>query len=183
MTYTPLTKRPKDITAMTFVEPLGPENVHVVIGLYDNRPIEVFAYYKRSGSDEVAMVEGLTRMVSIALKAGVDPQHIIKQLRGIKGSTISLREGGANYSVPDIIAKVLTETMESVGAITMGVRGFDGTEKPHVGTVPDGEFDSPPPPPKDIAIVAIEPLCPECSSQLVFQEGCQKCYSCGYSKC
>ena len=26
-------------------------------------------------------------------------------------------------------------------------------------------------------------ICPECPEALVFEEGCQKCYSCGYSKC
>ena len=28
------------------------------------------------------------------------------------------------------------------------------------------------------------PNCPECAvGTLAFEEGCQKCYSCGYSKC
>ncbi len=112
MVYTPLTERPKEVDSLTYVEPLGDENIHVVVGVRDGRPIEVFTYYKKSGSDEVAMMEGMIRMLNTSLQAGVDPEYIIKQLRGIKGSTISLREGGANLSVPDVIAKVLSEVME-----------------------------------------------------------------------
>ena len=26
-------------------------------------------------------------------------------------------------------------------------------------------------------------ICPECPEAMVFEEGCQKCYSCGFSKC
>ena len=35
----------------------------------------------------------------------------------------------------------------------------------------------------DIANVLQGETCPECPSTLAFEEGCQKCYSCGYSKC
>jgi hypothetical protein len=34
-----------------------------------------------------------------------------------------------------------------------------------------------------IANLGNAPVCPSCANMLVFAEGCQKCESCGYSKC
>jgi len=168
MTYTMLMRRPRDITASTFIERLGKDNIHLVVGTdEDGNPIEVLAYYKKNGSDEVAMVEGLTRMISTSLQAGVDPLHIIRQLKGIRGETVTLKEGGdTNLSIPDIMAKVLEKV----------VRGSVG--KP-VSPVLDNK------PVTNVPMIGLKtvPLCPDCSSEVIFQEGCQKCMVCGWSKC
>ena len=37
--------------------------------------------------------------------------------------------------------------------------------------------------PEDQSSILAGVPCPECQSTLAFEEGCEKCYSCGYSKC
>lgn len=109
MTLTPRI-RPKELRSRTFVERLGEKNLHVIVGGYGGKPFEMFAHFGKSGDDMRAMCEGLTRMVTLALGVGVEPKHIIKQLRGIKGATQGFDgKGSRNLSIPDVLARVLTE--------------------------------------------------------------------------
>ena len=36
---------------------------------------------------------------------------------------------------------------------------------------------------EDVTNILQADICPECPEAMVYEEGCQKCYSCGYSKC
>jgi hypothetical protein len=48
---------------------------------------------------------------------------------------------------------------------------------------PVEQFDSEVKVPVSVRAQMTGDLCPDCSSPLAHEEGCQKCYSCGFSKC
>ena len=73
-------------------------------------PFEVFAALGKAGSTESAHLEAITRLVTMALRAGVDPNEVIKHLRGITDSPTW--DGGTLVrSVPDAVALVLSRHM------------------------------------------------------------------------
>lgn len=75
----------------------------------EGRPFEVFATLGKSGKDTQAHTEAIGRLVSLALRSGISINDVIKQLKGIGGSTQVLDENlfAMIFSVPDAIAKGL----------------------------------------------------------------------------
>jgi ribonucleoside-diphosphate reductase alpha chain len=82
-------------------------NLYVTINAHQGKPFEVFAQIGKSGYDTMADTEAICRLISLALRSGVDTEEIIEQLRGIGGDTQIFGDGGVIRSVPDAIAKVL----------------------------------------------------------------------------
>ena len=46
--------------------------------------VEVFATHGKAGGCQASFLEGMTRVISIALRAGVDVKRIIKTLQGVR---------------------------------------------------------------------------------------------------
>jgi ribonucleoside-diphosphate reductase alpha chain len=51
-------------------------------------------------------------MIFLALRSGIKPESIVKQLQGIRTSTPTLNRGMFIYSVPDAVAKILKKHIE-----------------------------------------------------------------------
>lgn len=133
--------------------PLGP--AYLTLNFQDGAPFELFAQVGKAGSDVRAFTEAVARMVSLALRSGVDPEEVAGQLLGMGGSRPS---NGKARSVPDAIGRFIRSFLEG-GA-----------------PLPEPPPSAPPPPGFDI--------CPECgSASLISAEGCSKCLSCGFSFC
>jgi len=110
-------------------------------------------------------------MVSLTLRSGIDPKASIEQLKGIT-DVPAWNEGELIRSVPDAIANVLEKIYEPKKEPSpLSITELNDA------TLMSGNKDS------DITNVLQSETCPECESNLAFEEGCQKCYSCGYSKC
>ncbi len=148
--------------------------VRLWVSEVDNLPREAYVVLGKAGSDLMAMTEGIGRLLSIALRAGIPVEILIDQLRGIGGSR-SVGFGAQRVlSVPDALAKMLQE---------------------HYFPEP-GEEDDPadapaaaPPPARalparlPVASAPLGDLCPECgNATLMHVEGCKKC-PCGHSEC
>ncbi|MCB2210090.1 adenosylcobalamin-dependent ribonucleoside-diphosphate reductase [bacterium] len=145
-----------------------------------SQPFEVFINTAKAGSETAAHSEAIGRLISYILRISspVEPRKrlktVMEQLGGIGGGR-SLGFGANRVrSLPDGIAKALDEYLfqhwenEETGEVlrksapTLPIRGL---EKPNAAR-PIGE------------------LCPECGmATLVNEEGCRKCYTCGYSEC
>jgi len=99
--------RPDSLPSVTDKIKTGFGNLYVTISYLDQKPFEVFTSIGKSGYTTMADAEALGRMISLALRTGVDPKDVIGQLKGIGGSEPIFTEGGLVQSLPDAIAKVL----------------------------------------------------------------------------
>lgn len=132
---------------------IGCGNLYVTVN-YDTEGIcEVFTNVGRAGGCP-SQSEATSRLVSMALRSGVDVDSIIEQLRGIRCHSTLRQKGLKVLSCPDAIGRVLERVVE--------LRGGETETQPLSGKA--GK-------------------CPECASQLEHESGCVVCRSCGYSKC
>lgn len=115
---------------------------------------------------------GLSRMISLAARGGIDIYSIVDQLKS-SGTcpsyavrTATKHDTSKGSSCPVAIGNALLEMYEEM----MDEVGY-----------PDIEEKEPE------ALVKIVPVskakCPQCGGELVFEGGCNTCKSCGWSKC
>jgi len=154
-------------------------------------PFEVFANIGKAGGFFSAKSEATCRLVSLALRAGIPAEEVVKQIKGIRGPMPSWGEHGMILSLPDAIAQILerhatreqpklgleyhSENQVTKEAVSQKVAADPGIEK----TSNDNGMNIK----RDIADFGTAPECPECGSLLEISEGCLKCRSCGYSHC
>lgn len=166
------TERPSELFGVTRRVYTGRGNLYVTVNMSDDgKPFEIFAALGKAGGNDSAMAEAVSRMVSLTLRSGIDPKASIEQLKGIT-DVPAWNEGELIRSVPDAIANVLEKIYEPKKEPSpLSITELNDA------TLMSGNKDS------DITNVLQSETCPECESNLAFEEGCQKCYSCGYSKC
>jgi ribonucleoside-diphosphate reductase alpha chain len=99
--------RPDSLPSITDKIKTGFGNLYVTISFHNQKPFEVFASIGKSGYSTMADAEALGRLISTALRSGVEAEEVIQQLKGIGGSEPIFTEGGLIQSIPDAIAKVL----------------------------------------------------------------------------
>ena len=190
--------RPRSLRGFTYTvtTPLGKAFVTINEN-GGNQPFEVFINTAKAGSDTAAVSEAIGRLISYILRLAspVAPRDRLKevwrQLSGIGGGR-SLGFGPNRVrSLPDGVAQLLDEYLQSAaeeGALTGGDPG-----DPAAGAETSGgngfyayaELGSRSvEPPASQHLLQIGDLCPECGqAAVVNEEGCRKCYACGYSEC
>ena len=99
--------RPNSLPSVTDKIKTGFGNLYVTITYYKDMPFEVFTSIGKSGYSTMADAEAIGRLISLALRSGVEPDQVIDQLKGIGGSEPIFTEGGLVQSIPDAIAKIL----------------------------------------------------------------------------
>ncbi len=149
-------ERPRILDGFTERIKTGMGYLYVTVSEYNSRPFEIFATIGKSGKSTQAKTEAIGRLISLALRSGVEVEDIIDQIKGIRGEHAVFQEGGLVYSIPDAIAKVFEKRYLT-----------DGKGKKIKHTRNQLKTDA----------------CPECGGGIAFEEGCMKCYSCGFTKC
>ena len=146
-------ERPEVTQGITQKVRIGCGNLYVTVN-YDSKGIcEVFTNVGRGGGCP-SQSEATSRLVSTALRSGIEVDSIIEQLRGIRCTSTMRQPGLKVLSCPDAIGRVL----EHVVAMQGEAKKPDG--KPANGS-----------------------KCPECGSAMEHESGCVVCRACGYSKC
>lgn len=158
---------------------------------YDNEPFEIFVTVGKAGSDVGAMADAIGRLISLNLRlVSPLPPHermkkIADQLIGIGGAR-SIGFGQKRVrSLPDAIAKVLAthfgfKYKNGNGELKPKLISEKGEEKEETvqTSIIAATTQATLPYTTDVD------LCPECGlASLAYEEGCKKCYSCGYSEC
>ncbi len=149
-------KRPRVTTGITERVTTGCGYIYVTVNSDEKGICEVFATLGKSGGCASAQLEAISRLISVALRSGVDVASVVSQLRAIRCPSITWGEGKSVLSCADAIATVLAKH-------TTGDEG-----KPKM---------------EDYGAKNMAGQCPDCGNLLVYQEGCFVCPSCGYTKC
>jgi len=184
--------RPTELYGITSRVKTGRGNLYVTVNMSKDKPFEVFTTHGKAGGNDAAMAEAVSRIVSLCLRSGIDPKEVIKQLRGITDIP-AWDEGNLIRSVPDALAMVLEKiisdkkdnitnegTQESMFSERTKSKKLEESTQPTMINVPDDQTVTV----KVSTGNNITQNCPDCEiGNLAFEEGCQKCYSCGYSKC
>ena len=178
--------RPQSIRGFTERIRSGHGNMYVTVNFDErSRPFEVFANVGKSGGCDSAQTEAITRLVSLALRAGIEPKDIVDQIRGITCCPV-WDAGSLVRSGPDGIAMVLDKHLRADAG-----DGSDMLAPSNEGVSMQLSFTpSSGPAGADVdANGASEPAvvtgsrCVQCSGRLIHQEGCVRCLDCGYTKC
>ena len=122
---------------------------------------EVFTQMGKSGGCASSQSEALSRMVSMSLRAGVDPEPIIKQLRGIRCPSPAWAQGGRSCRAPTPSASCSSTTWIA-----------DEDRRGDLSVTKNGD-----------ALDNLSGACPECGGAVEHESGCMVCRACGYSKC
>ncbi len=155
-------KRSKLTNGVTEMVDTGCGHLYVTVNSDEKGILEVFSHLGKAGGCATAQLEAICRLISTALRAGVDAASIAEQLKGIRCPSIAWEEGKAVLSCADAIASVLERRME----------GYESKPKSEKNDAPgNGKV-------KNLA-----GQCPDCGSLLCYEEGCFKCPGCGYTKC
>ena len=149
----------------------GCGNLYVTINEDTEGLCEVFTTIGKSGGCTSSQSEATSRMISLALRSGVDPAAIVEQLKGIRCPMPSWDRGTVTLSCADAIGKAIERYLS-----TNGKNG--GEESQGVAAKPQSL-----PVRNDVASSGYNPDCPECGSMLELSEGCVVCRACGYSRC
>jgi ribonucleoside-diphosphate reductase alpha chain len=103
-------KRPDVLEGKTVKVKTGCGNLYTTLNSDGGKLIEVFAALGKSGSCTKCVMEGIARIVSLALKYDVPVEEIVKQLKGLQcPSPMMWPKEDRVLSCPDCIAKVLEE--------------------------------------------------------------------------
>lgn len=169
-------ERPKITQGYTIKTNTACGTLYVTVNEDEYGLCEVFATIGKSGGCASSQAEGVSRLVSLALRSGVEVEKIVKQLRGIRCTSPIWEDGDMILSCPDAIGRALDiatkireERMKCEGSVSE-TRNVDDIFKKVKSSRVGGE------------VISGE-VCPECSSILEMSEGCMTCRSCGYSKC
>jgi ribonucleoside-diphosphate reductase alpha chain len=201
-----ITPRPRPDVTMGFTEKvkIGCGNLYITVN-YDEQGIcEVFTNLGRAGGCP-SQSEATSRLISIALRSGMDVDTIIEQLKGIRCHSTLRQKGLKVLSCPDAIGRVLEKVVKlrlnnNLEAEELDIGSADMVNKhsclancslcslKDVCNNPfrenggiqlggtDSLVDDNPPQTKGQS-------CPECGATMEHDGGCVVCRSCGYSKC
>jgi len=173
--------RPRSLVGRTYNvdTPLGKAFITVNENGGD-QPFEVFINTAKAGSETAAVSEAIGRMISYILRIAspVVPldrvREIVRQLAGIGGGR-SLGFGPNRVrSLPDGVGQVLEMYLREKDGLTEVKSEKSNGNGGHAGETPAPIQHT----------LKIGDLCPECGeAAVVNEEGCRKCYACGFSEC
>ena len=149
----------------------GEGSLYITINEDENGLCEIFTTIGKAGGNAAAQSEAISRLISLALRSGVDPNSIVRQLKGISGPNPTWEDGRLILSTPDAIGKALDDYLKE-----------RNTWKPDT----DSDFVD-----EKVRITMAQDNSYECSEgqnrtdcqNVINEGGCLTCRECGWSKC
>lgn len=178
---------------------IGCGNLYITVNSDENGICEVFTNLGRAGGCP-SQSEATSRLISLALRSGINVKSIVEQLKGIRCHS-TLRQMAHNkeikvLSCPDAIGKAIER---SIGKkLVPNGSSIEIIDKTYIENddandnndrQPGPDYDETACSGEDCICGDLSPHkkngadCPECGSPLEHESGCVMCRSCGYSKC
>jgi ribonucleoside-diphosphate reductase alpha chain len=201
--------RPDITTGFTEKVKIGCGNLYITVNYDEHGICEVFTNTGRAGGCP-SQSEATARLVSVALRSGIDAKSIVEQLKGIRcPSTIRQKdlkclscpdaigrliekvlklqngngngkENGSNNDDAKIIKDVVKKSMEDTGKLDF-IPGPTGNSPEYDENHPGAGVTD------DDGYSLSETLhmthCPDCGNPVEHEGGCVICKQCGFSKC
>ena len=159
--------RPEITTGFTEKVKIGCGNLYITVN-YDEKGIcEVFTNLGRGGGCP-SQSEATSRLISIALRSGMDARSLVEQLKGIKCTSTIRQKNLKVTSCPDAIGRVIHKVMK----LSNG-NGNGSAEYNKSGDISENVDNR----------IPRKASCPECGNEIEHEGGCVVCRNCGFSKC
>ena len=166
-------ERPAILIGKTIEKTTGCGKMYVTINQdVDGKIFEVFTSIGKAGGCAQSQAEAIGRLISLNLRSGVEPEFIIKQLKGISCHTPHGFGSQRIFSCADAVGKALEEAIHNPLNVQV-VRNDSITVDSLLADI-DKKADKK---------IMSNGACPECGAPVEYIEGCLTCHSCGYSKC
>jgi ribonucleoside-diphosphate reductase alpha chain len=149
-------KRPDVIKGTTRLMKTGCGNIYITINEDEEGHLfELFTSMGKAGGCAASQSEAIGRLVSLAFRSNIEPDEVIKQLKGIMCHSPTWHEGGRILSCSDAIANSLQRYRE---------KGSNGNGDSH-------------------KVIMLMGACPECGGAIEHEGGCAVCHNCGFTRC
>ncbi len=173
----PGTLRPRPrkdhVKGITRKMPTGCGSLYVTINEDDYGLFEVFTNMGKAGGCASSQAEAVSRLISLSLRAGLQAEEVVRQLKGISCPMITWWEKGQKIlSCADAIAKAIEmyPSYEKNGSHKVGDVYPSGSHTGHQDPARDR---------KGASMIT----CPDCGGPVEYKEGCMTCQLCGFTRC
>jgi len=177
--------RPNTTEGITRRIRTGEGTLYITINQDENGLCEVFTTIGKAGGNAAAQSEAISRLISLALRSGIDPGAVIKQLKGISGPNPTWEDGRLILSTPDAIGKALDDYLNDnpqTGDPQKLIQTEEESHKPQITMATNAEVTKHQENVTDFTFKNIS-ICPDCGSSVMHEGGCVTCPGCGFSKC
>jgi len=162
--------RPATLVGATREVQTGCGALYVTVNSDEKGVFEIFNQMGKAGGCAASQSEAIGRLASLALRSGIKPETVVKQLRGISCHKPHGFGARCIHSCADAVGQAL-------GAHLLAQQpAVQAVEAESVGIAPVGAKHS-------SGNIEVRGACPDCGAQVEMQEGCLKCRSCGFSEC
>ena len=162
--------RPNETAGITRRMRTGEGTLYITINHDENGLCEVFTTIGKAGGNAAAQSEAISRLISLALRSGLDPYSIVRQLKGISGPNPTWEDGRLVLSTPDAIGKALDDYLKEKNNGTVDASLAD--DKVRITMAP-----------QETSFECVEGQDRNDCQNVVNEGGCLTCRECGWSKC
>ncbi len=161
----------------------GCGKLYITINMDERGPVELFSQMGKAGGCAASQSEAISRLISLALRSGIRPVAIVKELKGISCHRIVWQGGNRILSCADAIGQTIewyidekmhvlamnnTDTIQSIEPVQ---------EEEDANTIITYSND-------EEVTENLAGACPTCGGPLKYESGCVACaLNCGYSEC
>jgi len=165
-------QRPEMVRGCTQKMPTGCGGLYVTINEDEEGIFELFTAMGKAGGCASSQAEAISRLISLALRAGIDTEDIIRQLAGVRCPSPVWKDGEQILSCADALARALRRYQQLMKERQSEKR------PPEKTTLPAEPAQS------MSASGQLQMLvCPDCGGTVEHAEGCMLCRACGFSRC
>ena len=152
----------------------GEGSLYITINEDQEGLCEVFTTIGKAGGNAAAQSEAISRLISLALRSGVNPNSVVRQLKGISGPNPTWEDGRLILSTPDAIGKALDDYLREREQQRSANGDLQEVQKPLITMAPAA---------LEVEVGVCEEGSPYNCSNIVNENGCMVCRQCGWSKC